>query len=111
MAEDYQELIRRRAVVADQIVDVIETLGQLATEERALEERLRKLGEAAGVKANAFSTAVSITDAISSELTRCGLSPRRADPRLRVSSLIRDQHSRYRSQREVCAQVVGKSAA
>jgi hypothetical protein len=111
MAEDYQELIHRRAAVADQIVDVIETLGQLVTEERDLQDRLRRLGEAAGVKANAFATQLSIADAINSELTRCGLSPRRADPRLRLGALVTDQHRRYRGQREMRERVVGQSAA
>jgi hypothetical protein len=111
MAEDYQELIHRRAAVADQIVDVIETLGQLVTEERDLQDRLRRLGEAAGVKANAFATQLSIADAINSELTRCGLSPRRADPRLRLVALVTDQHRRYRGQREMRERVVGQSAA
>jgi len=115
MAEDYQELIQRRAVVADQIVDVIETLGQLAAEARALEDRLRKFGEANGVKANAFSTQPNLEDGINSELSRAltpaSISPRRSDPRLRLDVLVRDQNRRHRAQREVRELVAGQSAA
>jgi hypothetical protein len=70
MAE-IEEMLDRRATVADEIVATIDKLGELATEERDLQDRLRRLGEAAGVKANAFSTAATITDALNSELTRC----------------------------------------
>jgi hypothetical protein len=71
MVVDYQALLDRRVAVADEIVATIDKLGELATEERDLQDRLRRLGEAAGVKANAFSTAATITDALNSELTRC----------------------------------------
>jgi hypothetical protein len=108
---EYQELLTRRAAVADEIVKTIDTLGELVAEERELQDRLRRLGEAAGVKATPFSTAVTVTDAINSELTRAGLSPRRADPRMRLTALVVDQNRRYRSQREVRQQVVDQSAA
>jgi hypothetical protein len=111
MAEDYQELIHRRSAVVDEIVAVVEKLGELLTRERDLQDRLRRLGEAAGVKANAFATQLSIADAVNSELTRVGLSPRRADPRLRLGALVTDQHRRYRGQREMRERVVGQSAA
>jgi hypothetical protein len=111
MAEDYQDLLARRAAVANEIVATIDRLGDLAAEERNLQDRLRRLAEAAGVKATPFSTATTVMDAICSELTRCGLSPRRADPRMRLSALIIDQNARYRSQRAVRAQVTGQSAA
>ena len=45
MAENYQELITRRAVVADEIVATVDRLGELVHEERDLQERLRRLGE------------------------------------------------------------------
>jgi hypothetical protein len=105
---EYQELLARRAQVADAIVATIDKLGELVAEERELQDRLRRLGEAAGVKATPFSTAV---DAVNSELTRVGLSPRRADPRMRLSALVIDQNRRYRAQREVRQQVVDQSAA
>lgn len=111
MVEDYQELIHRRRAVVDEIVTTVEKLGELVTKERDLQERLRRLGEAAGVKANAFATQLSTMDALNSEMTRCGLSPRRADPRLRLGALVTDQHRRYRGQRETRELVVGKSAA
>jgi hypothetical protein len=111
MAVDYQGLLARRATLADEIVATIDKLGELAAEERDLQERLRRLGEAAGVRANAFSTAATTMDAVNSELTRVGLSPRRSDPRMRLSSLIIDQNRRYRAQRETRAQVVDQSAA
>jgi hypothetical protein len=108
MAVDYQGLLDRRAAVANEIVATIDKLGELAAEEVALQDRLRRLAEAAGVRANAFSTAVSITDAVNAELTRCGLSPRRNDPRLRLTSLVRDQHRRYDAQRQTRQQVVDR---
>jgi hypothetical protein len=111
MAEDYQELIHRRAAVVDEITKVIDRLGDLVCQERDLQDRLRRLGEAAGVRANAFSTQLSVLDAINSELTRVGLSPRRSDPRLRLGALVTDQHRRYRGQREMRERVVGQSAA
>jgi hypothetical protein len=111
MAVDYQELLDRRAAVADEIVATIDRLGDLAAEERNLQDRLRRLGEAAGMKATPFSTASTVADAVNSELTRCGISPRRADPRYRLTSLVRDQNTRYRAQREVRQQVVDQSAA
>ena len=108
---EYQELLARRAQVADAIVATIDKLGELVAEERELQDRLRRLGEAAGVKATPFSTAVTTVDAVNSELTRVGLSPRRADPRMRLSALVVDQNRRYRAQREVRQQVVDQSAA
>jgi hypothetical protein len=108
---DYQALLDRRAAVAAEITKVIDTLGALAAEERDLQDRLRRLGEGAGVKANPFSTAVTVVDAICSELTRAGLSPRRADPRMRLTALVVDQHRRYASQRQVRDLVTGQSAA
>ena len=111
MAVDYQELLDRRAAVADQIVATIDKLGALLAEERDIQDRLRRLGEAAGVKANPFSTASTVVDAVNSELTRVGLNPRRSDPRMRLTSLVRDQHRRYAAQREVRQQVTSQSAA
>jgi hypothetical protein len=108
---EYQELLARRAQVADAIVATIDKLGELVAEERELQDRLRRLGEAAGVKATPFSTAVTTVDAVNSELTRVGLSPRRADPRMRLTALVVDQNRRYRAQREVRQQVAGQSAA
>jgi hypothetical protein len=108
---EYQELLARRAQVADAIVATIDKLGELVAEERELQDRLRRLGEAAGMKATPFSTAVTTVDAVNSELTRVGLSPRRADPRMRLTALVVDQNRRYRAQREVRQQVAGQSAA
>jgi|SRR4051812_29246249 hypothetical protein len=111
MAEDYQEMLDRRAAVADEIVKTIDALGELAAEERDLQDRLRRLGEHAGSRTNPFSTASTVADAINSELTRAGISPRRADPRFRLNSLVIDQNRRYRNQAAVRAQVTGQSAA
>jgi hypothetical protein len=111
MVMDYQALLDRCAAVAAEITKVIDTLGALAAEERDLQDRLRRLGEGAGVKANPFSTAVTVVDAICSELTRAGLSPRRAGPRMRLTALVVDQHRRYTSQRQVRDLVTGQSAA
>ena len=57
MAEAYQDLLARRAAVADEITSVIDKLGALVTEEEAIQNQLRRLGAAAGVRANPFSTA------------------------------------------------------
>ena len=111
MAEDYQELLARRAAVANEITQTIDKLGELVAEERDLQDRLRRLGEAAGARANPFATASTVMDAVNSELTRAGISPRRSDPRFRLTALVTDQNRRYRSQREVRQQVVDQSAA
>jgi hypothetical protein len=101
MAEDFQELLTRRAAVADEITAAIDLLGELVGEELALQDRLRRLAEAAGVRATPFSTQPNVPDALNAELTRVGLRLHRADPRLSLKSLIVDQNRRYRSQREV----------
>jgi hypothetical protein len=111
MAEDYQELLARRAAVADEITSAIDLLGELVDEERDLQDRLRRLAEAAGVRATPFSTQPNVPDALNAELTRVGLRLHRADPRLNLRSLIVDQNRRYRAQRETRAQVSGQSAA
>jgi hypothetical protein len=111
MPVDYQEMLDRRAAVTDQIVKTIDRLGGLLAEERDIQDRLRRLGEAGGVKANPFATASTVVDAVNSELTRVGLNPRRSDPRMRLTSLVRDQHRRYAAQREVRQQVTSQSAA
>jgi hypothetical protein len=66
-------LLDRRAAVAEEITQTIDKLAELVAEERQLEDRLRRLGEGAGVRANPFSTATTVVDAICSELTRAGL--------------------------------------
>jgi hypothetical protein len=111
MAVDDQALLDRRAAVAEEITQTIDKLGELVAEERQLEDRLRRLGKGAGVRANPFSTATTVVDAICSELTRAGLSSRRADPRMRLTALVVDQHRRYASQRQVRDLVTGQSAA
>jgi hypothetical protein len=108
MAEDFQELLARRAAVAEEITEVIGRLGELLGEEVALQDKLRRLAEAAGVRANPFQTASTVQDAINSELTRSGLSPRRSDPRMRLTALVVDQNGRYRAQRQTRQQVVDR---
>src|SRR5687768_12722209 len=98
MAEDYQELLARRAEVADEITETIDKLGVLVRQEVDLQDTLRRGAEQAGVRANPFSTASTVMDAVNSELTRAGLAPRRADPRFRLTALVIDQNRRFRSQ-------------
>jgi hypothetical protein len=110
MAE-IERMLARRAAVADEITEVIGRLGTLLREEVELQDTLRRAAERDGSRTNPFSTASTVVDAINSELTRTGLSPRRADPRFRLSALVVDQNRRYRAQRETRAQVTGQSAA
>lgn len=110
MAE-IEQMLARRAQVADEITRVIDKLGDLVRQEVELQDMLRRDAERAGVRANAFSTASTIMDGVNSELVRCGISPRRADPRYRLSALVVDQNRRYRAQRETREQVTGQSAA
>jgi hypothetical protein len=111
MAEDYQDLLARRAAVADEITEVIGRLGTLLREEVELQDTLRRAAERDGSRTNPFSTASTVVDAINSELTRAGISPRRADPRFRLTALVDDQNRRYRSQWAVRAQAAGQAAA
>jgi len=108
---DIERMLARRERIADEITEAATRLGELALQEIELQDQLRRAAERDGAKTNPFSTAYSVTDAICSELTRAGLSLRRSDPRFRLTALINDQNRRYRSQREVRAQVADQSAA
>lgn len=106
-----EQLLDRRAEIADEITQTIGRLGVLLRQEVEVTDQLRRIAEADGSRTNPFSTASTVVDAINSELTRAGLAPRRADPRFRLSALVVDQNRRYRAQRETRAQVSGQSAA
>jgi hypothetical protein len=106
-----EEMLARREQVADEISKTIAQLGTLLSEELQLRDHLRRALEQDGLSTIVFETAVSVGDAVCGELTKAGLHPHRADPRLRLTSIIDSQHVRYRSQRAVRAQVAGKSAA
>jgi hypothetical protein len=108
---DVEKMLQRREAIAEEITGVIGRLGALVREELELQETLRKQAEWAGLTANAFSTSVGVVDAINSELTSAGLSPRRSDPRLRLSSVVDNQNRRYRGQVAVLKPAVGQSAA
>jgi hypothetical protein len=112
MAE-IEEMLARRAVVADEIVATIDKLGVLVRQEAELQDQLRRAAERDGSKTNPFSNPVTISDAICAELTRVGLAPHRADARLRLGALVDGQQDRYRRQWAVRKQVqaTGKSAA
>ena len=110
MAE-IEKLLTERAAVADEITEVIGRLGVLVRQEVELQDTLRRAAEADGSRTNPFSTAASVMDGINSELVRAGISPRRADPRFRLSALVADQQHRYRAQRQVQAQVADRSVA
>jgi hypothetical protein len=98
MTVDYQTLLDRRAEIAEEITQTIGRLGVLWRQEVELQEQLRRAGEHAGVRANAFSTTPDLTDAICGELTRAGLSLRRSDPRMRVTAVVDSQGRRFRGQ-------------
>ena len=100
---DHQALLTRRERIADDITQTIGRLGVLCREEVELRDQLRRAAEAAGSRANAFASATTVMDAINSELTRAGLTPRRADPRIRLADLIDGQHRRY------CGQMAGRA--
>jgi hypothetical protein len=82
MAVDYQAMLDRRAQVADEIVETVNKLGELAAEERDLQDQLRRAAERDGSRTNP----VSVMDAICAELTRAGLSPHRVDARIRLGA-------------------------
>src|SRR5919112_156497 len=100
---EIEEMLAERAQVADAIVRTIDKLGDLLRDELELQDQLRRAAEADGSKANVFATASVIMECVNSELVRVGVSPRRADPRYRLVSLILDQNRRYLSQRAVRA--------
>jgi hypothetical protein len=108
---DIEGLLARRAEVANDIVKTIDLLGALVRQQVEVEDQLRRAAERDGSRTNPFSTASTVADAINSELTRAGISPRRADPRFRLTALVDDQNRRYRSQWAVRAQAAGQAAA
>jgi hypothetical protein len=110
-AVDHQALLTRRVRIADDITQTIGKLGVLMREELELRDQLRRAAEAAGSRTNPFMTASSVMDAVNSELTRAGLTPRRADPRIRLVDLIEGQQVRYRNQMTVRQLSRGPSAA
>jgi hypothetical protein len=91
-------LLDRRAVVADEITQVIGKLGVLVREEAELRTQLGRVHRAAGSCAEPFDAETTVMDAINSELTRAGLTLRRGDPSIRLGGLVDDQNRRYRSQ-------------
>lgn len=112
MAEiEMEQLLARRELIADEMVAAIGRLGALLREETELQDRLRRIAEADGSRTNAFATSSSVMDGINSELVREGVSPRRSDPRFRLTQLISGQHGRYRAQFAVRKQVAGRSVA
>ena len=108
---DYQTLLDRRAEIAEEITQTIGRLGVLWRQEVELQDQLRRAAEAAGSRANAFSTTPDITDAICGELTRAGLSLRRSDPRMRVTAVVDSQNRRYRGHVAGLEKVSSPSAA
>jgi hypothetical protein len=108
---DYQALLTRRERIADEITQTIGRLGVLCREELELRDQLRRAAEADGSRTNPFMTASSVMDAVNSELTRAGLSLRRADPSIRLVDLVERQQVRYRNQRTVRQLARGPSAA
>jgi hypothetical protein len=108
---DVEQMLQRREAITDEISQVIGRLGVLVRQELKLQETLRKHAEWSGSKANAFSTSVSVVDAINGELTSAGLSPRRSDPRLRLSAVVDSQNRRYRAQMAGREPASGQSAA
>jgi hypothetical protein len=110
MAE-IEQMLARRAEVANDIVKTIDLLGALVRQEIELQDTLRRAVERDGSRTNAFSTASTIMDAVNSELVRVGVNPRRADPRYRLVALITDQHRWYRSQWAARDQVSNPTAA
>lgn len=111
MVVDYQTLLDRRAEIAEEITQTIGRLGVLWRQEVELQDQLRRAGEHAGVRANAFSTTPDLTDAICGELTRAGLALRRSDPRMRVTAVVETQNRRYRGQVAGLEKISNPSAA
>jgi hypothetical protein len=111
MVVDYQTLLDRRAEIAEEITQTIGRLGVLCRQEVELQDQLRRAAERAGSRANAFSTTPTVMDAINSELTHAGLTLRRADPRMRLNTVVETQNRRYRGQMTGREPVSSPSAA
>jgi hypothetical protein len=111
MADRIEQMLRRRENVADQITTVVGRLGVLLREEQELQDHLRRAAEHDGSRTNPFASQRTFADAVNAELTAAGLDLRRADPALRLATLVEGQHRSYRSQREVRAQASGPAAA
>jgi hypothetical protein len=93
-----EQLLDRRAEIADEITQTIGRLGVLLRQEVELQDTLRRAAEAGESRTNPFSTTPDLTDAVCGELTRIGLALRRSDPRLRVAAVVETQNRRYRGQ-------------
>jgi hypothetical protein len=109
--QDIEALLAERENVADQIVQTIGRLGTLVRQQNELEESLRRAAERDGSRTNAFSTSITVTDAICGELTAAGLSLHRGDRQVRLMPLVAGQHGRYRAQAAVRKQVASRSVA
>src|SRR3954452_10329501 len=108
---DGEQLLDGREQIAEEMTQAIGRLGVLWRQEVELQDQLRRAGEHAGVRANAFSTTPDLTDAICGELTRVGLALRRADPRMRVTAVVDSQGRRFRGQMAGREPVSNPSAA
>ena len=96
MAEIEQLLVRREAVAAE-MSDLIARLAPLVAEEQALTSDLRREMVRSGITAELFATQPNFAETICAELTRAGLRLHRADARLRLSSVVAEQHRRTRA--------------
>jgi hypothetical protein len=111
MEIELEQLLARREAVADEITAAIGRLGVLVREELELQDMLRRAAERDGSRTNAFSTSITVTDAICGELAAAGLNLHRGDRQVRLMPLIGSQHGRYRAQFAVRKQVAGRPTA
>jgi hypothetical protein len=96
MAE-IEKMLARREQIAAEMSDLIGRLAPLVAEEQELTSALRREMVRFGITAELFATQPNYAETICAELTAAGLRLHRADPRLRLASVVAEQHRRTRA--------------
>jgi hypothetical protein len=94
---DVEAMLVRREAIAAEMSDLIAQLAPLVAEEQELTSDLRREMVRSGITAELFATQPNFAETICAELTRAGLRLHRADPRVRLSSVVGEQHRRTRA--------------
>jgi hypothetical protein len=94
---DVEAMLARREAIAAEMSDLIGRLAPLVAEEQELTSDLRREMVRFGITAELFATQPNFAETICAELTAAGLRLHRADPRVRLSSVVAEQHRRTRA--------------